>query len=257
MSRPDLPNKPLIEAILELKWVLPSTPGQSDSNYRLLVGRFSDRVQEEYAFTEPLPTSQVPDSMVSHTPQFRFRVSENSWPLVQIGPGIMTVNQTQGYTREDFFERCEDGVNKLHAAYPTQGKLEVESLMLRYINAVEFDFVQNDILTFLKEKLKLDVALPKSLFTSNQISKKPKAFNWQIAFDIEEISSVITLRFSTGHRHNKPAIIWETLVQTDNKIVPDIPGGFMEWLVKAHNWIDDWFFKIIEGDLEEEFSREE
>ena len=51
MPRQDLKNKPLVEAILELRWALSTTeiPGAAeDPNYRLLLGRFSERVQKEY-----------------------------------------------------------------------------------------------------------------------------------------------------------------------------------------------------------------
>jgi uncharacterized protein (TIGR04255 family) len=58
MPRKELKNKPLVEAILELKWTLPAqaTPGmEGDPHYRLLLGRFSERVESSYPFHGPLP----------------------------------------------------------------------------------------------------------------------------------------------------------------------------------------------------------
>ncbi|WP_242529248.1 hypothetical protein [Methylacidimicrobium sp. B4] len=37
---------------------------------------------------------------------------------------------------------------------------------------------------------------------------------------------------------------------------PSIPDGFSRWLDKAHDLTDDWFFKLIEGELESTFSAE-
>ena len=41
----DLPNKPLVEAIFEFRWALQSNPaGGHDPGFRILLGRFYDRV---------------------------------------------------------------------------------------------------------------------------------------------------------------------------------------------------------------------
>gem|GEM_PF-5568194 len=50
-----LPNKPLVEAIFEFRWQIPSEEG--DPHYTLFVGRLYDRVQPHYPFHEPLPTA--------------------------------------------------------------------------------------------------------------------------------------------------------------------------------------------------------
>ncbi len=62
--------------------------------------------------------------------------------------------------------------------------------------------------------------------------------------------------FAIGQRSGKPALIWETLVQAARDRIPAIPDGFSTWLGKAHDLTDDWFFKLIEGDLERRFSGE-
>lgn len=85
-----LKNKPLVEAILEVKWALTSpTPGvQIDPHYKILLGRLYDKVCEQYPEHEQLPTATVPDEIVGHTVQHRFRYAPNDWPLIQVGPGI-------------------------------------------------------------------------------------------------------------------------------------------------------------------------
>lgn len=64
------------------------------------------------------------------------------------------------------------------------------------------------------------------------------------------------MRFAVGKRGGKPALIWETLVQAGRECMPAIPDGFSKWLERAHDLTDDWFFKLIEGDLERRFSGE-
>lgn len=83
MARKDLKNKPLVEAILEIKWRLVppvKTAGApqvlvpaTDPHYRLLLGRLFDRFEEEYPFHEQLPTATVPDELVAHVVQHHSR----------------------------------------------------------------------------------------------------------------------------------------------------------------------------------------
>jgi len=259
MARKDLKNKPLVEAILELKWTLPapSVPGiEGDPHYRLLLGRFSERMQGVYPFHEPLPTAQVPDAMVAQMVQHRFRTSEGGWPLIQVGPGIMTVNETDGYTWNDFKNRCAEAVTNLFEAHPAKQKFAVQDLTLRYIDAVEVDFSRESVFKFLQEKMKTNVSLPEGLFDGGRVNRNPAAFNWQASFPHDDPGGLVTLRFAVGKRRGNPALIWETLVQAARERIPAIPDGFSEWLGKAHDLTDDWFFKLIEGDLERRFSGE-
>lgn len=94
-----LNNKPLVECILEMRWALvEQAPGLSqDPHFPLLLGRLYDRLNADYPVHEQLPAAEVPSELVGHTVQHRFRRKAEGWPLVQVGPGILTVNDTDGY----------------------------------------------------------------------------------------------------------------------------------------------------------------
>ena len=182
MSRIELANKPLVEAMLEFKWKLsaPKTPGfEEDPHYRLLLGRLSEKVENDYPFHEPLPTTQIPDAMVAHIAQHRFRTSEERWPLIQVGPGLMTVNETSGYTWDDFKQRCNKAVKSLLDAHPAKEDFEAQELTLRYINAVDVDFGKENVFNFLRNKMQTTISLPDSLLNSGQVKGSPTNFNWQ------------------------------------------------------------------------------
>lgn len=257
MSEKELKNKPLVEAILEFKWELPAQTTskiEADPHYRLLLGRFSEKVESDYPFHEPLPTTQIPDSMVAHMAQHRFRVSEGGWPLIQVGPGLMTVNETEGYTWDDFKQRCVKSVKSLLDAHPAKEDFKVQSLTLRYIDAVDVDFNQESVFNFLKDKMKTTISLPDDLFINERVKKNPTEFNWHMSFPTNDPIGIIALRFAIGSHMSQPALIWETLVQAGH--IPAIPNGFPKWLEEAHNLIDDWFFRLIDGELKERFSGE-
>lgn len=257
MPRKNLKNKPLIEAILELRWILSGQEGsQEDPHYRLLLGRFSERIQDDYPFHEPLPTTQMPDSMAAYLAQHRFRIRDKDWPLIQIGPGIMTVNETDSYNWEKFKLQCEKAVTYLFEAHPAKNEFKIRNITLRYINAVEVNYDRESVFVFLREKMKTTISLPDSLFSDDSIKRGPTAFNWQVSFPQNEPGGLLTLRFAMGRKRNKSALIWETLVQTAQDGLPDLPDQFSQWLTKSHDLTDDWFFKLIVGDLERSFSND-
>ena len=60
---------------------------------------------------------------------------------------------------------------------------------------------------------------------------------------------IINLRFSRGKKENVDALIWETMVQSTNEQISAMPEEIPDWLNDAHTLTDDWFFKLIEGEL--------
>lgn len=258
MSKKELKNKPLVEAILEIRWELKGdVPGpQIDPHYKLLLGRLFDRMIDEYREHEQLPTANIPDEMASHVIQHRFRVAMNSWPLIQVGPGIFTINSTDDYKWTDFRPRVLSAIHKLYDAHPKVEDLKISNIILRYIDAVDFDYSQNKSFDFLKDQLKLNISLPENLFENAYIDEKPSSFTFQSSFRSKKPKGIITIRFATGKKKNVPSIIWETTVESIGEDLPEMPKKFEIWLDEAHDITDDWFFKMIEGELERRFSGE-
>lgn len=255
-----LKNKPLVEAIFELRWQLAPTgaPGlASDPNYRVLLGRFSERVQSEYPTYERLGLAGIPDEMVGYQAQHRFRVAPDAWPLVQLGPGLLTVNDTAHYDWDDYQPRCERAIESFLESYPDKNSLQPEHLTLRYINAIPFDFRTSNVHDYLREHLKAQLELPESLFTNKPVHSAPSATNWVVSYPLDEPEGTITVRFASGYDNQEPMVVLETLVTSDAAQVPDLSSGFAKWLAAAHDMTDDWFFKLIEGDLLKRFSDDE
>jgi uncharacterized protein (TIGR04255 family) len=260
MPRTELKNKPLVEAIFELRWDLPikSGPGfASDPNYRILLGRFFERVNTEYPSHTQLALASLPDDMAPFSVQHQFRVKENGWPLVQIGPGIITANDTDGYTWTDFKRRCESIVEILFAVYPKREELKIEDVTLRYLDAIECDFESESVFRFLHDKMKINVELPGNLFKDLQVESDPSSFTWQVSFPCKSPEGALTVGFAMGQKASKPAFIWQTVIQSKGPEAPDVRERFSAWLDGAHAITADWFFKLIEGELERRFSSDQ
>src|ERR1700732_3804248 len=108
MPRKRLTKKPLVEAILELHWRIHSGSGGPtvasspsialnaipDPRHKLHFSRILDRLAKDYPSIEALPAAGFPEGASIGLVQYRLRQSENAWPLIQIGPGVLTVNET-------------------------------------------------------------------------------------------------------------------------------------------------------------------
>lgn len=248
-----LPKKPLIEAILEFRWQIPQETG--DPNYSLLVGSLFDRIKNKYPFHESLASTLIPPYMAENFVQHRFRVEKGGWPLVQIGPGIITLNDTDHYVWPDFGDRARFLINTIYAAYPESEQLKVNNLVLRYLDAFELAEGENP-LNYLSNKLKTNVSFSPQLFNNPAVSPNPKVFNVTASFQTNQPNGSILIKFANGKSKEKPALIMESAVQSDASKLPKMPEGFDQWIEDAHKLNHDWFFKLIEGELLRSFSGE-
>ncbi len=252
MFRKILKNKPLIEAIFELRWELQEqSPGvKIDPYYKILIGRIYDRVKSEYPFHEQLPTVMMPDEIAGYVVQHRFRKGKDIWPLIQIGPGIITLNDTEGYVWENFEKRISPVLDTLFKAYPdAKNNLKVNGLLLRYIDAVDFDYEKGDIFDFLKDKMKMNIEIHEKLFEKTGVSKLPLGLDLKFSFPSTKPKGAVHIRFVRGKRKNADALLWETIVQSAGEDIPKVKEEIATWVKVAHNLTDDWFFKLIEGEL--------
>jgi uncharacterized protein (TIGR04255 family) len=254
MDRKPLSHKPLVEAVFELRWDLKEIQQgvRLDPNYKIMVGRLYDRIKDKYPVPEPLPTAAMPDEIAGYIVQHRFRDSDGGWPLVQIGPGILTLNDTEKYDWDDFERRIPYVLNAFFEVYPPED-LVVNGLLLRYIDAIDFDYGKENIFQYLQKALKTTVDVPQNLFDGTGISQIPLALDLRFSFPSSKPQGAMHLRFARGLKGTVDALAWETMVQSIDADAPKTCNEIMDWVRNAHVLTDDWFFKLIEGELLERF----
>jgi uncharacterized protein (TIGR04255 family) len=252
MRPKNLTHKPLIEAILELRWAPSlSKDGGIDADLRLFLGKFHDLLAKEYPVFEVLGNAAAPEQMLPNIAQYRFRQRADGWPLIQIGSGVLTLNDTTSYVWDDYKKRAETIVGILFQNYP--GKLVPTSIDLRYINALSVDFEKQDALSCLAEKFRVRVDFPKVLFEGNGVEPTPTVFAMQTAFPVKSPLGAVHFRLAKGKANDKDAIIWETLVHSEGRELPPLPKEFSAWLGAAHTRAEEWFFRLVEGQLLKQF----
>lgn len=249
----DLPNKPLVEAIVEIRWSLqsPAEGLQVDPHYKLLVGSIYDRLKDRYPVHEQLPAALVPDELVGHTVQHRFRSAAGSWPLIQLGPGVMTVNETESYTWGTFRQAVLDAIVALFDAYPAPAALAIEMATLRYLDAVRL--ADASAVSFLESNLGVKVELRSTLFEDGNLQGDANLVDLRTAYRCTKPAGDVLARFRTGQLRGEQAIIWETTVRSQGDATPKQRDDFAQWLTDAHEVTHKWFFTLIEGELERTF----
>ena len=254
-----LKNAPLLEAMIELKWKL-TTPAHGnipgakiDPDYSLALGRLSEKLSSDYPFHEPLPTASMPIEMANYIVQHRFRRGKDQWPLVQLGPGILTLNETEQYDWPDFEKRVKHVVEVFFNSYPHPKKISISELTLRYIDGVLLNYQKDNALNFLKDKMKIDVKVPENLFNDTGVKNFPLGYDIRFIYPYSEKQSFASVRFVLGKKHNKDALIWETVVSTQNRKEIQNQDAILSWIERSHTLTHNWFEKICEGELMESF----
>lgn len=248
----NLTSKPLVEAIFELRWGLYGAPGLAvDPYYQMLIGQLYSAIKGNYPVWERLPTAEVPEHFAPYTPHHRFRVADEQWPLVQIGPGILTINDTESYDWGTFNPRCAAIVDALFGIYPNANEqLRIFEVTLRYVDAD--NLLDHSALEFLEE-LKVSVNLSSVLFEGGRIGSQNFGVGLSLAYPTLQPRGLFQVSYNKGRKNGEDAIIWETQVLSRGVDAPSHPEAIKDWLYEAHETAHDWFFRQIDGKLREKY----
>jgi uncharacterized protein (TIGR04255 family) len=260
-----LKNPPLVEALLEIKWDLKKAGPDAfeDPGYKLASGRLFDRVKKRFGYIQNLPITIVPEEMTAYAVRNQFRTEQNGWPLVQIGPGVATVNLAPPYNWTEFKKTVRFFVPHLFDSYngvvPGQPdyKLHLNSVLLRYINGIEWDWSTANTLEYLLNKLHTRFDLPEKITAENR-DVCPLNINLQIGYPYPEPKGQSIIRIATGTVGQTKGIVLELLFLSSGNDTPQLDdiNLFMKWVTDAHIVIEKSFFSLIEGELHERFKGE-
>ena len=257
-----LDTNPLVEAWLEIRWKLsPDSSGQfeQDKDFPFALGVFYNDIKKDYSYREPLPQSFAPEELLPYVVRYRFRKEPNSWPMLQLGPGVASINFTSPYSWEEFKEQALYLRDKLINAY--SGSLTISNLILRYRNALEHNYISADLLAFLENKLNTSITTPTHIPGTTAKTTWPSELNIALTYDLLEPLGKGAIRFSTGRQRSKnsekPVLIFETSVHSLNEKNNcwATQDDFDSWLMAAHAITHEWFFALIDGDLRQEYEK--
>ena len=256
-----LPKKPLVEAIFELRWALQQQeqqPNQAgiDPGFQILLGRFYDKVSADFPESENLEMAIFPEMMTPYLVRNRFRKTKNGWPLVQLGTGILSVNDTESYDWSTFKPMLHKAVEILLETYPRNiAPLIFSQVTLRYVDAIPLNALDGNkrFLEFLKDYLHTNISIDPLLFDNPSLAGAPSALTLRLNYPLQKPHGVGVIAFSSGMKQNVPSIIWENMVISPQQQVPQTLAAFDSWIDEAHAITDRWFFGLSRGKLLETF----
>lgn len=243
MSR--LPNAPLLEVVFELRWELNNE--EEKNNYQYLHGDLYTSIRGKYPVRELVVPAHFPVDVYLHQVAHRFRRAPGDYPLVQIGPGILTVNtDDENYVWEEYQGRVNSVVDSL-INLESYNKATKVNLALKYFDFLPFDFDEKDIKDYLSENLHIKIEQD---FYKND---KPP-YNINLAFSYGTNVGTLNVGINRGQisANGREGIIIQIEVakpglQSDSKTVE-------RWLNDAHEITRATFVEMTKGNLQEAFN---
>jgi|GEM_PF-5954812 len=245
-----LTNPPVKEIVFEYRWKLEGEKGEEfDSGYELLIGSFYDKLRTRYPKYAPLP---IPVK-IPYMAQYRFE-SESRYPMVQIGMGVLAINATtKNYKWEDFEQRILEAFGFFVDSRKDVSELECKTLILRYLNSIDFDFEKDNLEKFFKENLGILIKNNDKIVEKN-MEPQPTAVDVRFNYKLLKMNGKFSLHFYRGKMEGieKEQLIWETTISSPNnkKINRD---EIAKWLADAHEIASSVFRNLTAGQLEARF----
>ncbi|MBU0489462.1 MAG: TIGR04255 family protein [Bacteroidetes bacterium] len=234
-----LPKAPLLEVILEVKWQVESPDDLKKCQY--LHGDLYAKFRQRYPYREMLVSPEIPMDAYRYVPAHRFRVKENGYPLVQVGPGILTVNTNDDeYIWENYERWCVEAFQSLSELYKF-AKSENITLALKYFDFFPFDFKKNDVNKYLADFFHIKV---------NQTFLKgagnPSSINLGFFYDTE--FGNFSLRIFGGKNTNgQMGLVFDTNISLTRKV--PATAEFSKWLNDAHDYVSESFKAMTKGKM--------
>lgn len=232
---PKLNNAPLLEVILEVRWEIETSEEKIvyDPGFELAQGVFASKISQELPYYKRIgPAVSPPAYKAVH----QFWKAEREWPVVQLGPGIMTVNDigTNYEWDASFKPLVIRALQALNISY--KANIRYNFFLLRYINALAVPKEVN-FYSFVEDVLQIRIE---------------KRFDFQGTFDDFAFSetyslpneSEINLAANSGVNiaTQQQALIWQL------SVIKNAALGFEEinsWIEESHVHTSSLFRKII------------
>lgn len=235
-----LPKAPLVEVVIELRWKISSKEELVGVQY--LYGDLYNELKRKYPFRESILPVEVPMEMTINQPVHRFRAEKGGYPLLQVGPGIITLNTIDAkYYWESFFEDSKELIQTFNTIYSQNNTITPAIL---YIDFFPFDFSENNVHNYINQQF--NITFGQSFF---ETEKFPSDFNMGFAYNID--LGDLRVNFQKGKNQNTEGILLQTRINGK----PAVPNyeNLNKWLNEAHEILSNLFKQLTEGDLYKSF----
>lgn len=232
-----LSNAPLLEVIFEINWDI--TSKDEIVNFQYLHGDLYSILKNDYPKRENLVPAEIPLDIMKNRAMFRFS-NETNYPLVQIGPGILTLNTTdEFYFWDSYREEINKVTKSLSDVFPQINETNL-FLTLTYLDFFEMDIETENVIDFVNKNLNLNI---------NQTYidyKNTKEINLTFSYKINKNTLILNLRNGAVSNNKKGLILQTKLISNKKKYESEEQ---LKWLNEAHETCSDVFKSIVSKDF--------
>ena len=239
-----LPKAPLLEVIYELRWDIKSE--EDLVKFQYLHGDIYAAQKLNYPSRELLTPANLPMALMINNPVYRFK-SNDGYPLFQLGPGILSLNTTDStYFWDDYYENCKSLTASFFNVYQLSNDEKFRPNLI-YLDFYKFDYLNNDVITFINENL--NILLNQNFYKStNNSATINLGFNY-----ITELGK-LDISLNTGlNGNNETGLVIRT--QLNGPVVAPNTDEIMSWIDKAHTFCSNLFKEMTKGQLYETFKQ--
>ena len=251
-------NPPLLEAIFELRWELEqnqATGTLKDPSYPMMYGRMYEKFKKELPVIEDLPTTQVHPESNPFVVRHRMRAKKDEWPLIQVGPGVLTVNETKNYSWTSFRSLIARSIEAIQETFPADGiPLNFIKAEIRYVNGILLENQTENPLSFLAEKLHTKIDMDPEIFELNDAGDHPIGLGLNVLYPLQNPIGQLGVSMNMGQVDKKPAYIVQFVIQSLGEPVPQDRDSFVSWLNRSHEIAENCFQTLCRGSLMSRFS---
>lgn len=241
----------LCEAIFELRWAL-AAPAPDvaalDPGFELLLGRLFERLRDDYPDAVNLPAAGLPASGSGWAVRHQFRSAGRSWPLVQVGPGVLTLNDAGRFDWNRLGPRLQRSVAALFETYPAElHPLRPVAIALRILEAAPLDAERTPLLHALRDRLHTSLRLDPALFEDPGVAAEPSGLDFRISFPLQRVEGQGTLALSTARDQHGPRLLWQLEASALGEGVPKDPESIQPWAERAQAVLTHWLGTLGDG----------
>lgn len=261
-------NPALVELIVELQWELTPVsipPGSGvDPFHDLLRSDLSQRLSAEgYTHVMDVVPANVPREFLAWKPMVRFSPSLDTWPKVQLGPGMFSIHAVgTSATPYGGWHTFEPAVTKaidtFLLAFPTPDKLlRFKSLQLRYMNAFTAKHGYKSNAQFTNTYLGLSSVLPKAFLKELGISEEGVSTNSRTSFSVARLAdSEVVLDFADASINGAAGCVLQLGIERKSNFSSRREDIFA-WLNDAHGLARQTFNSLVRKELQSIMQPEE
>jgi len=243
-----LPHAPLVEVIFDMRW--DSSLEKDLEKFQFTLGTMFSSLKDDFPIIKKLQPAQLPIGALLNAPSHRFLPNiETSYPVYQIGPGVLSVNTVDKYYEWDDFSKIACKVaNTFINLYKFDNDKKL-TLSLKYLDFYDVNFNEINIYKYLMANFHVDIKSPNIDETEN-----PTVLNFATAFKTN--FGMMNLKINTGIindiKFKKTGLIIDNTINLSiragdwDKIIPN-------WLNESHNYLSDYFKKMTDGKKYESF----